>query len=83
MVNTDVRVLESRTRDRVLRVVSQEGPVSITILVERLGLTETAVRRQVDALHPVACSRLEGGAVGINHTPMLGNCSEPVQARVS
>ena len=51
MVNTDVRVLESRTRDRVLRVVSQEGPVSITILVERLGLTETAVRRQVDALH--------------------------------
>ena len=43
--------LESRTRDRVLRVVSQEGPVSITTLVDRLGLTETAVRRQVDALH--------------------------------
>ena len=37
MVNTDV-TLESRTRDRVLRVVSQEGPVSITTLVERLGL---------------------------------------------
>lgn len=51
MVNTEANVLESRTRDRVLRVVSQEGPVSITILVERLGLTETAVRRQVDALH--------------------------------
>jgi predicted ArsR family transcriptional regulator len=51
VVNTDARVLESRTRDRVLRVVSQEGPVSITALVERLGLTETAVRRQVDALH--------------------------------
>jgi len=50
VVNTDARVLESRTRDRVLRVVSQEGPVSITALVERLGLTETAVRRQVDAL---------------------------------
>ncbi len=51
MVNTDAKVLESRTRDRVLRVVSQEGPVSITVLVDRLGLTETAVRRQVDALN--------------------------------
>jgi len=51
VVNPDTGILESRTRDRVLRVVSQEGPVSITILVERLGLTETAVRRQVDALH--------------------------------
>ena len=51
MVNTDVHTLESRTRDRVLRVVSQEGPVSIPALVERLGLTETAVRRHVDGLH--------------------------------
>ncbi len=51
MVNPEAHVLESRTRDRVLRVVSQEGPVSITALVDRLGLTETAVRRQVDALH--------------------------------
>jgi predicted ArsR family transcriptional regulator len=51
VVNTGGNTLESRTRDRVLRVVSQEGPVSITILVDRLGLTETAVRRQVDALH--------------------------------
>ena len=51
MLNTGVKVQESRTRDRVLRVVSQEGPVSITTLVDRLGLTSTAVRRQVDALH--------------------------------
>ncbi|GAA4402533.1 transcriptional regulator [Fodinibacter luteus] len=51
MVNPDTHVLESRTRDRVLRVVSQEGPVSIPALVERLGLTETAVRRHVDGLH--------------------------------
>ena len=51
MVNADTHVIESSTRDRVLRVVSQEGPVSIPALVERLGLTETAVRRQVDALH--------------------------------
>lgn len=51
MVNTDVHTDESRTRDRVLRVVSLEGPVSIHTLVERLGLTETAVRRHVDNLH--------------------------------
>ncbi len=50
MVNTDRTVLESPTRDRVLRVVSQEGPVGISALVERLALTETAVRRHVDAL---------------------------------
>jgi predicted ArsR family transcriptional regulator len=49
VVNTDSS-LESRTRDRLLRVVSQEGPVSIAALVERLGLTETAVRRHVENL---------------------------------
>jgi predicted ArsR family transcriptional regulator len=51
VVNPGTGTLESRTRDRVLRVVSQEGPVSIPGLVDRLGLTATAVRRQVDALH--------------------------------
>ncbi|QKE84838.1 MarR family transcriptional regulator [Arthrobacter sp. NEB 688] len=51
MVNAAASVDESRTRDRLLRVVSQEGPVSITALVDRLGLTETAVRRHVDNLH--------------------------------
>lgn len=51
MVNPGTGTIESRTRDRVLRVVSQEGPVSITALVDRLGLTGTAVRRQVDTLH--------------------------------
>ncbi|MEO6790625.1 MAG: ArsR family transcriptional regulator [Ornithinibacter sp.] len=50
MVNTDGSTLESPTRDRVMRVVSQEGPVGIAGLVERLGLTETAVRRHVDVL---------------------------------
>ncbi len=50
MVIADSSILESRTRDRVLRVVSLEGPVSISALVERLGLTETAVRRHVENL---------------------------------
>ncbi|NHA69058.1 helix-turn-helix transcriptional regulator [Phycicoccus flavus] len=51
MLNADAPTDESRTRDRVLRVVSQEGPVSIPALVDSLGLTETAVRRHVGALH--------------------------------
>lgn len=51
MVNAETQVIESRTRDRVLRVVSQEGPVSIAALVARLGLTETALRRHVEVLH--------------------------------
>ncbi|GGL24551.1 MarR family transcriptional regulator [Phycicoccus endophyticus] len=51
MVNAEARAEESRTRDRLLRVVSQEGPVSVTTLVERVGLTETAVRRHVERLH--------------------------------
>lgn len=63
MVNTDTRTDESRTRDRLLRVVSQEGPVSITALVETLGFTETAVRRHVDNLHAAGLveSREAGG----------------------
>ena len=50
MVIADSSTVESRTRDRVLRVVSQEGPVSIAVLVDELGLTETAVRRHVENL---------------------------------
>ncbi|MGL4745919.1 MAG: helix-turn-helix transcriptional regulator [Dermatophilaceae bacterium] len=50
MVITHTPAQESRTRDRVLRVVSEAGPVSITGLVERVGLTETAVRRHVENL---------------------------------
>lgn len=44
------RAVESRTRDRVLRVISERGPITTSRLVERLGLTETAVRRHVDRL---------------------------------
>jgi predicted ArsR family transcriptional regulator len=50
VVIADSSTIESRTRDRVLRVVSQEGPVSIPSLVAALGLTETAVRRHVENL---------------------------------
>ncbi len=41
---------ESSTRERVLRVISEQGPLTTSALVEALHLTETAVRRHVDSL---------------------------------
>ncbi len=41
---------ESRTRDRVLRAVSEHGPVTAAALGDLLGLTCTAVRRHLDLL---------------------------------
>lgn len=64
MVNADTHVLESRTRDRVLRVVSEDGPLSIPALVDRLGLTETAVRRHVENLAADGLVEPRDGAAG-------------------
>lgn len=41
---------ETGTRERVLRAVSQFGPITTAELSERLGLTDTAIRRHVDNL---------------------------------
>jgi predicted ArsR family transcriptional regulator len=41
---------DARTRDRVWRAVLEQGPVSASLLAERLGLTPAAVRRHLDAL---------------------------------
>ena len=41
---------EERTRDRVLREVLSNGPVSAATLGELLSLTPAAVRRHLDAL---------------------------------
>jgi predicted ArsR family transcriptional regulator len=41
---------DARTRDRVCRAVLEQGPVTATVLAERLGLTPAAVRRHLDAL---------------------------------
>lgn len=38
------------TRERVLRRVSEAGPVTATSLCEELGLTDTAIRRHIDGL---------------------------------
>ena len=43
--------IESPTRDRLLRVILEHGPITTPALVEHLGLTETAVRRHVENLH--------------------------------
>lgn len=60
---------ETPTRDRVLRDVSALGPITTSQLVDRLGLTETAVRRHIENLlaegliephHTVARRRTRG-----------------------
>lgn len=38
------------TRDRVLRRISEAGPVTATALCDELGLTDTAIRRHIDGL---------------------------------
>ncbi|GAA6526764.1 helix-turn-helix domain-containing protein [Intrasporangium sp. DVR] len=52
---------ESRTRSRVLHMVSAEGPISAAELGRHLDLTPAAVRRHLDAL-------VEQGAV-VEHEP--------------
>ncbi len=44
------QVLESRTRDRVLQVISEQGPVTAAHVAERVGLTSAAVRRHLEIL---------------------------------
>ncbi|TWP37179.1 helix-turn-helix transcriptional regulator [Leekyejoonella antrihumi] len=41
---------EAGTRDRVLRTVSEDGPITAAELAEQLGLTAAAVRRHLDCL---------------------------------
>lgn len=41
---------EAGTRERVLRTVSEDGPITAAELAERLGLTAAAVRRHLDGL---------------------------------
>lgn len=60
--------LEHRTRERVLAVVSEHGPVTAAAIGSRLGLTPAAVRRHLDAL-------AEQGAV-VEHDPLTGQAGQ-------
>jgi predicted ArsR family transcriptional regulator len=42
--------LESRTRDRILQVISERGPITAATLAMDLGLTAPAVRRHLENL---------------------------------
>ncbi|WP_082567217.1 helix-turn-helix transcriptional regulator [Janibacter sp. Soil728] len=41
---------DARTRDRVLAVISEQGPITAAVLAAQLGLTATGVRRHLDQL---------------------------------
>lgn len=41
---------DQSTRERVLRRISEAGPLTATTLCEELGLTDTAIRRHIDGL---------------------------------
>lgn len=43
-------VSDPSTRDRVLRRISESGPLTATTLCDELGLTDTAIRRHIDGL---------------------------------
>ncbi|MEI2775793.1 MAG: helix-turn-helix domain-containing protein [Tetrasphaera sp.] len=51
------------SRQRVLRAISRHGPVTTTALGDLLGITDTAVRRQVDLL-------LEAGLIAEHDNPL-------------
>src|SRR4051794_15314818 len=55
---------DARTRDRVCRAVLEQGPITATVLAERLGLTPAAVRRHLDAL-------AGGGLVSVWEVPSV------------
>ncbi|MBK7723345.1 MAG: winged helix-turn-helix transcriptional regulator [Austwickia sp.] len=44
------QVHEAGTRDRVLTMISQEGPITVAAIAKALGLTTTGVRRHLDVL---------------------------------
>ena len=60
--NPPPHVLEARTRDRVRRAISEDGPLTATALATRLGLTPAAVRRHLDLL-------VENGAIEEHDPP--------------
>jgi predicted ArsR family transcriptional regulator len=74
--NVDVLTqTEDRTRDRVARMILENGPSTTAALAERLGLTSAAVRRHLDAL-------LADGLVEARERPAHGPRGRGRPARV-
>ena len=48
--SAELNSIDRGTRERVARVVLEQGPVTVTAVAEHLGLTPQAVRRHLDAL---------------------------------
>lgn len=67
---------ESRTRDRVLAMVSENGPITAAALAATLGMTATGVRRHLDGLE-------ETGLVSVaDHAPGGRGRGRPARAYV-
>jgi len=50
MQGVPVPTVEASTRTRVARLIGQEGPITVALLAQRLGLTPAAVRRHLDVM---------------------------------
>jgi len=66
-------VADGRTRDRVVRLLLENGPTTAAALGERLGLSAAAVRRHLDAL-------VDGGVATAVSTPPTGSRGRPARA---
>ena len=65
---------ESTTRQRILRLVVEDGPVSVVELARDLDLTAAGVRRHVDALE-------QAGQIAVHAVPVAGHARRGRPAR--
>ncbi len=42
--------MHSRTRDQIVEIIRENGPTSVKILVQKLGLTQAAIHRALNKL---------------------------------
>jgi predicted ArsR family transcriptional regulator len=69
------RTLDVRTRDRVVRLLLEDGPATAADLAAELGLTQAAVRRHLDAL-------VAHGEVQARERPVRGHRGRGRPARI-
>ena len=67
---------------KILSIVDTEGSVTVTTLVERLGASESTVRRDLAVMdHKGLLSKVHGGAVSLRKRPELSARDENVVSR--